>query len=178
MAFGAADPNRRSASIRVGAALRLRPAKAADLDFLRTLFHAFRAEEMRPVPWTDAAKDAFLDDQFRLQHHHFTTVFADADFLVVERAGAPVGRLYLQRRSDAFLVVDIGFLPGVRRRGLGRTVMTWVLDQAREAGAARVELHVLALNLPARRLYESLGFAVAGESPTHLRMTCSTDASV
>ena len=178
MAFGAPDPDGRVAPIRVGAALRLRPAKATDLDFLRTLFHAFRADEMRLVPWSDAAKAAFLDDQFRLQPHHFTTVFADADFLVVERAGAPVGRLYLQRRPDAFLVVDIGFVPAARRRGLGRTVMTWVLDQARAAGAPRVELHVLALNLAARRLYESLGFAVAGETPTYLRMTCPTDASI
>ena len=157
-------------SIRIGEALALRTARDGDLDFLRGLYRSFRAEEMAPLPWSGAAKDAFLDDQFRLQHQHFTTVFADADFMIVEQAGAPIGRLYLRRGEEGVLVVDIGLLPEFRRQGLGRALMEWVLKQASETRAPRVWLHVLPQNLPARRLYERLGFAVVGEEGFHIRM--------
>lgn len=168
-----AFPARRPASVTVvagGEALRLRPARDADLEFLRRLYRTFRAEEMAPVPWTPAVKAAFLDDQFRLQHHHFTTIYGDSDFWVVEQAGAPIGRLYLQRRAEAFLVVDIGFLPQARGRGLGRALLAWVGDQARAAGAPKVELHVLPHNSAALKLYTGLGFETVGLDHGHLRM--------
>jgi RimJ/RimL family protein N-acetyltransferase len=39
------------------------------------------------------------------------------------------------------------------------------LELARERGMERVELHVFAENVRARRLYESLGFVVEGTCP-------------
>jgi ribosomal protein S18 acetylase RimI-like enzyme len=168
--FPAASRTAPARSIQIGGTLNLRPARDGDLDFLRRLYRSFRAGEMALVPWSEAAKDAFLDDQFRLQHHHFTTVYADADFLLVEQAGAPIGRLYLQRGEDGLRVVDIGLLPEFRRQGLGRTLMEWVLREAAEARAPKISLHVLPQNLPARRLYERLGFEVVSEEATHMRM--------
>lgn len=168
-----AFPSRRPASattVAVGDALRLRPARDGDLDFLRGLYRTFRVDEVAQVPWPKAVKDAFLDDQFRLQHLHFTTVYATSDFMVVEQHGAPIGRLYLQRRADAFLVVDIGFLPQARGRGLGRALLAWVGDEARAAGAAKVELHVLPHNTAALKLYTGLGFETVGLDHGHLRM--------
>jgi len=150
--------------------LGLRLAVEADLPFLRTLYRSFRAEEMAPVPWTQAAKDAFLDDQFRLQHQHFVTHFAGGDFFVVERETAPIGRLYLHRDDTGVLIVDIGFLPTARGQGLGQTLLEWTLRHAGQVGAPRVWLHVLSQNLTARRLYERLGFVVVGEDGAHLRM--------
>lgn len=150
--------------------LSLRPATEEDIPFFKTLYRSFRAEEMAPVPWTEAAKDAFLEDQFRLQHHHFVTHYGDGDFLVVEHEGAPVGRLYLHGDEAGLLVVDIGFLPAVRGRGLGQALLAWVLRRAAERGAPKVWLHVLAHNLPARRLYERMGFVVVDEESAHLRM--------
>lgn len=155
--------------IEIGA-LRLRPARDGDLAFLRRLYRSFRAEEMALVPWSQIARDAFLDDQFRLQHQHFTTVFPNADFLIVEKAGAPIGRLYLHRDQEGLLVVDIGLLPELRRQGLGRVLLEWVVSQASDAGAPKVWLHVLPQNLPARRLYERLGFVVVGGVNVHMRM--------
>lgn len=150
--------------------MSLRRAGDADLDFLRGLYRTFRAEEMLAVAWPQAAKDAFLNDQFRLQHQHYVRVFATADFLVVERAGEPIGRLYLDRGPERFLIVDIGFLPQWRSRGFGRALLAWVQDLARADGARRVELHVLPQNLRARRLYAALGFEDAGVDGAHLRM--------
>ncbi|MFN3536182.1 MAG: GNAT family N-acetyltransferase [Brevundimonas sp.] len=159
----------RMAPVQIGL-LRLRPARNNDLDFLRGLYRSFRAEEMATVPWPQSVKDAFLDQQFRLQHQHFTTVFADADFLIVERAGSPVGRLYLQSSAEGVLVVDIGLLPESRRQGYGRLLMAWVIRRASSERAPKVWLHVLPQNTPARRLYERLGFVVVGEKEALMRM--------
>lgn len=63
------------------------------------------------------------------------------------------------------LLVD----PGQRGQGLGTLLVTELLEHARLhspelARCLRVTLNVFEDNLPARRLYESLGFSVAAES--------------
>ncbi len=125
---------------------------------------------MRPVPWTAAQKLAFLDDQFRLQHLHFVTHYTRADFLVVEQTG-PVGRLYLDRSTPMWRVIDIGFLPQIRGAGLGSAVLGWVMDRAAARRAGGVDLHVAAANPRARALYARMGFAPeGGVEAAHQRM--------
>jgi [ribosomal protein S18]-alanine N-acetyltransferase len=48
--------------------------------------------------------------------------------------------------------------PAARRRGLGRTLVTALIDEARRRGAREVFLEVRADNPGARALYDSLGF--------------------
>jgi GNAT superfamily N-acetyltransferase len=129
------------------------------------------------LPWTDQAKAAFLDSQFRLQHQHFTSRFAEADFLIVEERGAPVGRLYVDWGPPDALIVDIGLLPSRRGAGLGGALLGWVAGEAERAGAARVTLHVLMQNLGARRLYERRGYRPVRLDGAHLFMALplSTD---
>jgi RimJ/RimL family protein N-acetyltransferase len=155
--------------------LALRGATEADLPFLRDLHAALRAEEMAVAPWPPMVKQAFLDDQFRLQHHHFLTYSPEGDFLIVETDGAPIGRLYLDRASDqagGWRVLDIGFPPEQRRRGFGAALIKWTLAWARRAGAAHVDLHVVRANVQARALYERLGFQLVrpDDHPTHHRL--------
>jgi ribosomal protein S18 acetylase RimI-like enzyme len=50
-----------------------------------------------------------------------------------------------------------------RRRGLGKQLVTDMLDRLRAAGVPRAWLWVLGENAAARRLYEGLGFASTGE---------------
>ncbi len=52
--------------------------------------------------------------------------------------------------------------PVRQRRGIGRDLLRGVLERARDTQVCRVLLEVGAANLPARRLYESLGFAEIG----------------
>lgn len=147
--------------------LSLRARTEGDRPFLRDLYGSFRAAELAPVPWSDAEKAEFLDSQFALQTIHFDRFFPDADFLIIEEAGTPMGRLYLDRKPDGFLVVDIGFLPHRRGAGLGTALLRHVHAQAARAGASRVWLHVLEENPGARLLYERLGFRgiEGGEGP-------------
>jgi ribosomal protein S18 acetylase RimI-like enzyme len=151
--------------------LSLRVRTDGDRPFLRDLYGSFRAAELAPVPWTEAAKAQFLDSQFALQTTHFDRFHPDADFLIVEESGTPVGRLYLDRKPDGFLIIDIGFLPHRRGAGLGEALLRHVHGRAADAGASRVWLHVLEGNPSARRLYERLGFVLieGGEGP-YLRM--------
>lgn len=49
-----------------------------------------------------------------------------------------------------------------RREGLGRAIVAALLDAARDAGARDAYLTVVAANMPARALYDGMGFAVSG----------------
>jgi GNAT superfamily N-acetyltransferase len=148
--------------------LSLRHPTDADWPFLQRLFASFRVEEMALVAWPQAHKDALLNDQFRLQHHHLVTYFSSADFWIVERADrsgamSPLGRFYLDRLTALWRVVDIGVLPEARGQGLGSALLTWAQRAALDAGAAGIDLHVVVVNAPAQSLYRKLGFQIEDE---------------
>ena len=71
------------------------------------LYASTRTEELAPVPWPEEIKQAFLQAQFELQHAHYRKHYRHAESLVIERAGQPIGRLYLH--------------PGVRMRSASWT---------------------------------------------------------
>lgn len=149
--------------------LSLRDAGEADLPFLHALHASFRADEMAFMPWSQAQKDAFLADQFRLQHHHFVSYFSGADFWIVERSDvtSAVGRFYLDRSTPLWRVIDIGFAPDARGQGLGSALLTWAQVCARDAGAEGIDLHVAVVNPRAQSLYQRLGFTPEGAADGH-----------
>jgi ribosomal protein S18 acetylase RimI-like enzyme len=138
-----------------------RPITDADLPFLARVYASTRMEELAVTDWTDAQKAAFLQSQFDAQHAHYQKHYAGSEFLVIEHAGAAVGRLYLARWTSEHRIVDIAFLPGHRGRGLGTALLSDLLDEAARAGKA-VTIHVENFN-PALSLYRRLGFSPAGE---------------
>jgi len=134
----------------------LRPITPEDAALLGRIYASTRTEELAPLPWTQAQKAAFLQSQFEAQHAHYQRHYAGAAFSVVERAGVPVGRLYLHRSAGELRIVDISLLPEQRGTGLGEALLREVQEEAREAGL-KVSIHVERMNR-ARRLYERLGF--------------------
>jgi ribosomal protein S18 acetylase RimI-like enzyme len=72
---------------------------------------------------------------------------------IARRASTPEGS-YLS---------SIGTRPRFRRHGLGALATSLLVADAVEEGSELVHLAVEAINEPARRLYERLGFAVVGE---------------
>lgn len=147
----------------------LRPCTAADLGFLRDLYHLLRADELAQVPWPAAQKAAFLDSQFALQHKHYLTHYSAADFLVIEAEGQPAGRLYLSRQAPEYLIVDISLLPPWRNSGVGSALIRHAQALAAHEGAT-LNLHVEQRNHAARRLYERLGFVATMEEGAHIGM--------
>jgi len=136
--------------------VELRPRRDDDREFLARLYASTRADEMALLDWPAKEKAAFLAMQFEAQTRHYDEHYADAEFLVVERDGLPIGRLYLQRREDEIRVVDIALLPEARRGGIGGRLLLQVLDEAAETGRV-VRIHV-EQNNPAMSLYHRLGF--------------------
>ena len=137
--------------------LLLRAENDADLAFLRELYASTRCEELAQVPWDTTQKRAFTDQQFALQRAQYREHYAGAEWLLIERAGDRIGRLYLKRSGSEVRLMDIALLPAARNAGLGtrltRALLAWA-DQL----ALPVTLHVEPFNL-AYRLYQRFGFA-------------------
>ena len=156
----------------------LRPLRDEDLPWLRELYASTRTEELAPVPWPDALKRDFLDQQFAFQHRHFLTHYAGTDFLAIEQRGrGPVGRYYLQRAAPEHLVVDIALLPDLRGSGVGSALIRGSQLEAGRQGHG-MYLHVATHNTAARRLYERLGFRADGDAGTHQLMRWQPTPSV
>jgi hypothetical protein len=72
--------------------LTFRRVTDADLPVLARIYASTRAEELAPVPWSDADKAAFLDMQFRAQHAHYQQHYPEADWLMTMRGEENIGR--------------------------------------------------------------------------------------
>ena len=146
--------------------ITLRPATDDDLPLLERVYASTRAEELAALPWDDAAKTAFVRQQFAAQHHHYRAYYTGTEFLVVLRDGAPVGRLYLARWPSEIRIMDVALLPEHRGAGIGARLLADVLAEGDAAGK-RVSIHVERHN-PALRLYARLGFRPSADRGVYL----------
>src|SRR5204863_10048783 len=100
--------------------IALRPITPEDMDFLCRVYASTRQDEMALVTdWSEAQKTAFLQMQFNAQHAHYAEHYAHAQFQIILLDGAPIGRLYVDRRVKEIRIVDISLLPEYRNRGIG-----------------------------------------------------------
>lgn len=141
-----------------GVVWRLREEVEADRGFVDALYSAIRREELAPVPWPEAVKREFLQQQSRLQAEHYRRNYPGALLGVIERDDVPVGRLYLHASLDEFRVMDIALLPQFRGAGQGGRMILALQDVA-AAQSRRITLHVESNN-PVQRLYARLGFTL------------------
>jgi len=149
-------------------AYTLRPAVPDDAEFLYTVYASTREAELAPVPWTPEQKTAFLRMQFNAQDRHYRLHYGDAQFLVIESGGKPVGRLIVHRGAEEIRIVDISLLPDARGGGIGGDIFKALFSEA-AAGGFRVSIHVEKENR-ARRLYERLGFTQVADEGVYLLM--------
>ncbi|MEP9357668.1 GNAT family N-acetyltransferase [Sphingomonas sp. KR3-1] len=143
------------------AGIRLRAAEQHDLPALARLHALWRMPELLVAPWSAAQKQAFLDEQFALQHAHYVRHFARADFWVIVEGGAhaPVcGQLYLDRSQAEWRQIAVLLGPDLRGRGVGSAILRWIQHAATAAGATGITLHVGITNPQAQALYRRLGF--------------------
>ncbi len=148
--------------------LSLRAEDETDVPFLAELYASTRAEEMATVLWPPGAVQAFLREQFTLQRRHYRAHYLGAEFLVIERAARPIGRLYLHRVGAEIRLMDIALLPARRGQGIGTRLLDALLDcAAREA--CEVTLHVEPHN-PVLRLYRRRGFRLIEDRGVYLFM--------
>lgn len=136
--------------------IRFRPRTDEDRPFLARLYASTREDEMKLVPWTDEQKAEFLEMQFEAQTQHYDSYYAGSEFLVIEKDGERIGRLYIERFPDELLIVDIALLPQYRGSGIGTILLQEILDEAAQTGRV-VSIYVEVYN-PALHLYQRLGF--------------------
>jgi GNAT superfamily N-acetyltransferase len=150
-------PLRRAAALGV----TCRTADEADLPLLAETYFSTRREEVAQTGWPLEAQQRFLDHQFGAQHAHYQAHYPAAEWLVIERDGTPLGRLYLVEWESELRLIDIALLPEARGGGIGTALLEDLIEAARDKGKP-LSIHV-ERNNPAMSLYRRLGFAKADE---------------
>ena len=119
---------------------------------------------LRPMRWWD------IEPVVALEHDLFEDAWAPEAFwdelaqgdsrtyVVAEEDGTVVGYAGLAEMPDEAYVQTLGVARTHQRQGLGATLLTALLDDAKRRGAPRVGLEVRIDNEPAIRLYERYGF--------------------
>ena len=151
-----------------------RPMLDDDEAFSFQVYASTRKAELAATRWSAAEKSAFLRQQFAAQHMHYQKHFADGTFEIVLWNEAPIGRLYLHRRTDEIRIVDIALLPQHCGKGIGTAILQEILSDATSSGLP-VRIHVEKFN-PALRLYRRLGFTEIGDQGVYLLMEYSETA--
>lgn len=161
------------AAARLGVAYR--PATDGDLPLLALIYASTRVEEVAQTGWEPELQRQFLIHQFDAQHRHYRQHYPNAEWLVIERGGAAVGRLYIEEWPDQIRLIDIALLPDSRGGGVGGAILSDLMDSARSAGKP-LTIHV-ERNNPAMRLYRRLGFAPIDEHGIYELMEWRPDLS-
>lgn len=146
-------------------AYTLRPVTVGDVAFLYDLHGAYLMEYVEAIWGWDEA----------IQRKMFAEGFAPERSRVVVSAGETVGVMAAERRAADWFIGNVAIAPALQGCGLGGALLRAVLADA-ACERVPVRLQVLPVN-PARHLYEQLGFAVEGETPTHYGMISRTPES-
>jgi len=123
-------------------------------------------EELAATDWTDTQKSEFCQMQFTAQDAHYCQHYPTADFQVIESAGTPAGRLYVDRWKREIRIMDIALLPGHRGKGIATHLLLELQREAAGCGKS-LSIHVERFN-PALRLYERLGFRMVEDKGVYL----------
>jgi ribosomal protein S18 acetylase RimI-like enzyme len=138
----------------------IRPSEPRDDDAIwRILEPTFRAGETYPIP-----RDISRSDALAYWHSPGHSVF------VAENEGAVVGTYYLRanNRGGGAHVANCGNIvaPKAFGRGVARVMCEHSLDQARQRKFTAMQFNfVIASNERAVKLWQSMGFAIAGQLP-------------
>lgn len=145
----------------------LRPIAPEDLPVLHRVYLSTRTDILG-LPWSDEQKQAFLQMQFQAQHTYYQAQFPEADYLVLERHGQPIGRLYVDRRVDRIHILDIALLPEARGGGLGTRLLLDLMTEGLRT-QRDVTLYVERENT-AREFYRRLSFTPVEEQGIYILM--------
>ena len=142
-------------------AARARTATPADAPVVARLLHDFNAEFDVPTPPAEELAPRLAE---------LIEAGAATVLLVGEKLGVAVLRLResLWSRGRVAYLEELYVAPPARRRGLGRALVRTAIEQARAAGAVRMDLGTGIGDVAARGLYESAGFTNLEDGETML----------
>lgn len=138
--------------IRAEATIRL--ATIHDLEAVVPLFDAYRQFYQRPSD-PQLARD-FLRQRFQ---HHQSIIFLALDEQDTALGFTQLYPLFSSVGANRkYLLNDLYVVPEARHAGTARALLGAAADFCRELGAASLSLSTGVGNIPAQRLYESLGW--------------------
>lgn len=147
--------------------IKIRPAIPADLDELEKIENS-----CFPTPWSRKALADQLSPENKYAHLYVAYEENEEDFGRTEMEKASDGTEKISKKILAyggFLrhidegdILNIAVLPEVRRKGIARKLLRFILAEANSMGIERLILEVRESNLPAQELYKSMGFKVCG----------------
>ena len=107
-----------------------------------------------PRPWSEAIWHEELASPFGL-------------YVVLEEGDGISGHIGIKHIADEAHVMTLAVRPERRRRGFARLLVEAALADPASADTRRLYLEVRPSNIPARALYDSLGFVSSGVRPRY-----------
>jgi len=152
--------------------IELRPMTEAEWNPIqRRTVSEYAQEHVRSGRWSQAeALDKALKEVAELLPNGIHTEGHGIYAVVDSATGQRVGHLWYQEKEKAgracIFLYDLHIDAPFRRRGFARAALHALEELARRKHeAGRIELHVFGHNIPARRLYASIGY-----EETHVMM--------
>ena len=88
-------------------------------------------------------------------------------WLVAVEAGEVVGYVGSQTVLGETDMMNLAVAPEARRQGTGRALVLALVEALTEKGSCSLMLEVRVSNIPAQKLYDSLGFSQVGRRPKY-----------
>lgn len=142
--------------------LSLRAHTQKDLPFMQSLYASTREQELAMTNFNSQEKQHFILQQFSAQYMHYTEQYCTDSFNIIEFMGEPIGRFFIEYRSDDIRIVDITIIPERRNQGIATYLFNTLFSRAKKSNQS-VSIHV-EHNNPAKNLYERLGFKVKSKT--------------
>lgn len=147
----------------------LRPVESGDRAFLFELFRAVRAARFEFQPGGHPQMEAAIRLQFEASENALTVGHPQAEHSIIVAAGAPAGRLMVDRTSGGWDLLDISLLPVRQRQGIGSFVVERLLREAQAAGVP-VRCTVQQNNPAGYRFFRALGFHLAAQDSAYAHL--------
>jgi ribosomal protein S18 acetylase RimI-like enzyme len=156
--------------------LRARAVDGGDTDFLARLYFSTRLD-LQSTTADPAFVASLIAMQQRFQAAGYRIDFPGAGYLVLERNGAPCGRIVVDAREQALRLVDIALLSEARGQGVGSHILRALQGCATQLGLL-LTLSVHHSNPKARRLYLALGFQTSSRDAVSEQMVYSSKSYI
>ncbi len=150
------------------AEVTLRPETSDDVTFLEELVFSVREGEIGFRELLLGERTRILKEQARLQSADYHKRFPGAHFVIIQLAGKPIGRFYVDHTEERLRVIELSIMPLYQRHGIGHHLMKSVL-----AEGMRIQVPVVLsveIGNPAQGFYEKLGFTVQKTGASHHAM--------
>ena len=141
--------------------IKYRLATAADMEGVHALVREL-ADFEKASDAVYSSAESFREDAFESESPWFTC------FVAEEATAGIVGialcyKAYSTWRGKMLFLDDLVVTESFRRQGIGKELLTRVIEYAKSIGTNMIKWQVLDWNEPAIRMYESLGVTFDGE---------------